>query len=336
MGRVGDTVWRVVEDQGRGLYQAKEIFLRLFDTAVEIQERERVVDSFAVKDNNVKTGYASDDESESNNNEENGHLLREIDNLKEENNLLKSEIEEKIKNIVTAETNLEDLQIKLRRLTEAFSRVESENTALQSDVVMLNCEKVKMLKKFSEKETVFEGKVETLENALADKHTEYIELSNEQSATLSSLERLGDEVEERDLVIEALTTKLEEVAGLLEQKEEERLLEQEQELLSTPRGRGRRETPTSVLSFQEEQMMCLGQELEQARDAWEEEERSAQEKEQEQEDLRQVEERRRNQLSRLAVRVARVEEGLRSRVRWTEGCLARLGERNRGALQMMR
>jgi len=333
-----DLVWHTVQAIGGRDFVCKELFLRIFDRANELfearQVKEVVVETRNTFNSNINQGSNTNQCCRNNEN-----MKRKVDSMKEENVILKNEIEDKVKNLCETEDHFRNLQQRFRRLTEAFARLEGENSDLKSTVENVTEEKKLLKEKSVAKEAALKDEICSLTAIVEERGLEVGELAREQEAALAELDLLAEEVAERDLVIGGITARLEEA----ELRREEvqlgiprggRIMEEVE--VSTPRGGSRREalpaTPVT-LSFVEAvvETPCLGEELEQARDAWEEEER----REMEAEHRRSVE-RRSRELRRVAERLGKLEVELGARVRSTEACLGILQARTRGRTTLTR
>ena len=327
-----DLVWHTVQAVGGRDFLCKELFLRIFDRANELfearQVKEVVVETRSTHNNSSNIRDSSTNQCCRNNES----MKRKVDSLTEENVILKNEIEDKVKSLCETEDHLRNLQQRFRRLTEAFARLEGENSDLKSTVENLTEEKNIVKEKSIAKEAALKEEICSLTAMVEERGREVAELAREQEAALAELDLLAEEVAERDLVIGGITARLEEAEVRREEVQGTpragRVREEVE--VSTPRGGRRREalpaTPVT-LSFVEAvvETPCLGEELEQARDAWEEEER----REVEAEHRRRVE-RRSRELRRVAERLGKLEVELGARVRSTEACLAILQARTRG------
>ena len=253
---VTDLVWGVVQQYGGRPFACQELFLQIFDKATEIHEQRNFRDELIGSEK-----LSSSKETKISTSERDLYLTRKIENLKEENEMLRSEIEEKAKTIAETEGHLQDLQTQVRRYSDAFSRLENEKLELKGSVDKLKIFHVALADEFAEKELLLQAQVEDLECELTEKKDECCELVKEHHATLADVNTLSCEIGERDLVISSLTSKLEEAAQVLEEKGEE-------ELCRTPQRSGYpawRDSPdcSPVVLFKDQDGLCLEQELEQ-------------------------------------------------------------------------
>ena len=256
---VTDLVWEVVQQYGARPFACQELFLKIFDRAAAIHEQRHFKEELIGSE---KFTFNSSKETKISTAERDQYLTRKIENLKEENEMLRSEIEEKAKTIAETETHLEDLKTQVRRYSDAFSRLENEKLELKGSVDQLESFHLALVDQFAEKELLLRGQVEDLEVELTEKKDECSELEKEHFATLADVNTLSCEIGERDLVISSLTSKLEEAAQVLEGKG----LEEEQ--WRTPLRPGFpawRESPdcSPVVLLKDQDGLCLEQELEQ-------------------------------------------------------------------------
>ena len=255
---VTDLVWGVVQQYGGRPFACQELFLQIFDKATEIHEKRHIKEELIGSE---KFSCNHSKETKINTSERDVYLTRKIESLKEENEMLRSEIEEKAKTIAVTEEHLQDLQTQVRRYSDAFSRLENEKLELKGSVDKLNSFHVALVDQFAEKELFLQSQVEDLESELTEKKDECSELVKEHIATLADVNTLSCEIGERDLVISSLTSKLEEAAQVLEDKGEE-------ELYRTPKRSGYpawKESPdcSPLVLFKDQDGLCLEQELEQ-------------------------------------------------------------------------
>jgi len=340
-GSLGDLVWNVVEEQGGRDFACKELFLRLFDKAMEVDEERNFSQSVIVREdskeiNNVNHTNHTDKISV------NDHLKRQYKNLEAENELLKNEVDDKMRSIIDAEKTIADLTLKLRKLTEYCSRLETENVDLRKNVEKLDVDKEYLENVFSEKEEALKDQVYNLELCLSDKNKECSDLISKHSGTLSDINALNDEIIERDQVIERLSERLTEVEEQLTEKEAVDVLKSSAELMSTPRVKLMRKDNLFNTSLNtshcstDKDGISLDQELEEARDACEEQNIWETEQMVWAQERRRLEEKRRDELESVMQRLGKVEEGLKARVKSTENCLATLLFKNKNKVQRVR
>merc|ERR1719341_443206 len=322
---VTDLVWEVVQQYGARPFACQELFLKIFDRAAAIHEQRHFKEELIGSE---KFTFNSSKETKINTAERDLYLTRKIENLKEENEMLRSEIEEKAKTIAETENHIQDLKTQVRRYSDAFSRLESEKLQLKGSVEKLESSHLALTDQFAEKELLLRGQVEDLEAELTEKKDECAELAKEHFATLADVNTLSCEIGERDLVISSLTSKLEETAQVLEEK----VLEEEQ--WRTPLRSGFpawRESPdcSPLVPLKDKNGLCLEQELEQAEDALEQEERRGFLQQERKDRIKCQEKQRSAELRSVSERLECVEVALQARVRSTEACLARLAARSR-------
>ena len=255
---VTDLVWGVVQQYGGRPFACQELFLQIFDKATEIHEQRHFREELIASE---KFTCSSSKETKISTSERDLYLTRKIENLKEENEMLRSDIEEKAKTISETEAHLQDLQTQVQRYSDAFSRLENEKLELKGSVDKLKSFHVALVDDFAEKELLLQAQVEDLESELTKKKDECCELVKEHQATLADVNTLSCEIGERDLVISSLTSKLEEAVQVLEEKGEE-------EVCRTPLRSGYpawRDSPdcSPVVLFKDQGGLCLEQELEQ-------------------------------------------------------------------------
>lgn len=338
---LGDLVWNVVEQQGGRDFACKEFFLRLFDKAMEIDEERNFSQSVIVRDDSkeiINVNHTNHTDKIS----VNDHLKRQYKNLEAENELLKTEVDDKMRSIIDAEKTIADLTLKLRKLTEYCSRLETENVDLRKNVDKLDVDKEYLENVFSEKEEALKEQVYNLELCLSDKNKECSDLISKHSGTLSDINALNEEIIERDQVIERLSERLTEVEEQLTEKEAVDVLKSSAELMSTPRVKLMRKDNLFNTSLNtshcstDKDGISLDQELEEARDACEEQNNWETEQMVWAQERRRLEEKRREELETVMQRLGRVEEGLKARVKSTENCLATLLFKNKNKVQRVR
>ena len=246
-----ELVWEVVQQSGGRSFACQELFLGIFDRATKIHEQRNVkADLLDSHHNN-----AFNTPTETKVNERDLCLTRKIENLVEENEMLKSEIEEKAKTIMETEEHLKNLQYQVRRYSEAFDRLENEKLELKGSIDDLRMSNDALVEDFAEKEKLLEERIENLESEIQAKQDECSELAREHVATLADVNTLSCEIGERDLVISSLTSKLEETVQVLEEKEEE-------DFARTSRFPASPWRDSPDCSFDNRSGICLGEELE--------------------------------------------------------------------------
>ena len=246
-----ELVWEVVQQSGGRSFACQELFLGIFDRATKIHEQRNVkADLLDSHHNN-----AFNTTTETKVNERDLCLTRKIENLVEENEMLKSEIEEKAKTIMETEEHLKNLQYQVRRYSEAFDRLENEKLELKGSIDDLRMSNDALVEDFAEKEKLLEERIENLESEILAKQDECSELAKEHVATLADVNTLSCEIGERDLVISSLTSKLEETVQVLEEKEEE-------DFARTSRFPASPWRDSPDCSFDNRSGICLGEELE--------------------------------------------------------------------------
>ena len=214
---ITDLVWRVVQHFGVRPFACQELFLEIFDKATEIHDQSRFKEEL---DCSEKISFNSSKDTKTNTSERDTYLTRMLENLREENELLRSEIEEKAKTIDESASQLKNLKTQMRRYSEAFARLENEKVDLKNTIDTMKSSHIALIDSSAEKELLLRAQVEDLESQLTEKKEECAELLKEHIATVADVNTLSCEIGERDLVISSLTSKLEEAALVLEEKEE--------------------------------------------------------------------------------------------------------------------
>ena len=214
---ITDLVWRVVQHFGVRPFACQELFLEIFDKATEIHDQSRFKEELVCSE---KISFNSSKDTKTNTSERDTYLTRMLENLREENELLRSEIEEKAKTIDESASQLKNLKTQMRRYSEAFARLENEKMDLKNTIDTMKSSNIALIDSSAEKELLLRTRVEDLESELAEKKEECAELLKEHIATVADVNTLSCEIGERDLVISSLTSKLEEAALVLEEKEE--------------------------------------------------------------------------------------------------------------------
>ena len=245
-----ELVWEVVQQSGGRSFACQELFLGIFDRATKIHEQRNVKADLLDSHND-----AFNTTTETKVNERDLCLTRKIENLVEENEMLKGEIEEKAKTIMETEEHLKNLQNQVRRYSEAFDRLENEKLELKGSIDDLRMSNDAQVEDFAEKEKLLEERIENLESEILAKQDECSELAKEHVATLADVNTLSCEIGERDLVISSLTSKLEETVQVLEEKEEE-------DFARTSRFPASPWRDSPDCSFDNRSGICLGEELE--------------------------------------------------------------------------
>ena len=237
-----------------------------------------------------------------------------IEQLREENYVLKQEVDYREQTIEAADNQLRNLQICLNGLRAKFLKSQKENDELKKCMEILVNKNENMLAQSRRSIAALKSQVSFLESSPLKQPEEHNNVSDPPPAPpLTDSYNLREEITERDVAIATLTARLEEVTEVLEEQEAVAALRTNL-LISSPERRSRWEEPDLSLSFREEEELSLGEEMEQAQDAWEEEERRRREEEEREEERRDEGERRDARARGRMERLEKVEAALQARV----------------------
>jgi len=197
---LSDIVWSVVQNRGKGNFGCQELFLKLFDSALDDYEALKVKsrNMFIPQNSPVKMYETRADEN----------LSRKVDNLTDENKVLKEELEEKI-----------TLLDKMAHVERQFINLKSEFAKIQGKYELLNTEN-NMLKvqlkdvtdahtikeaEFRKREKMLVSDLKDIKEMIVDKETLLKLSEKERGFMFTDFELLSEEIVDRDLVIQSLS-----------------------------------------------------------------------------------------------------------------------------------
>lgn len=200
LGELSDKVWVVVQGRGKGKFCCQELFLQLFDSALEecetfSSERPNL---YIEPSSPVKVQRVRVDED----------LKRKMDQLLDENKVLKEELEEKMAIL----DKLSEVDRKFRNLKSEFSRMQekcefldSENKILKVQVKDINNDLVVKETEFRRREQILLCELKDIKETVVDKETLLKLSENERGFMFTDFELLSEEIVDRDLVIQTLS-----------------------------------------------------------------------------------------------------------------------------------
>merc|ERR1712183_968920 len=198
---LGDLVWEVVEERGKGNFGCQEFFLNLFDAACEVHENSDPKESkvFGESFEHQNSFRLQRDQED---------LKRKNEYLKQENEVLKEELEDKaslLADIAEANKNFSNLKIEFCRINESCDFLSNENNSLK---IQLNRNQESMEVEESElriKESKLLKEIDELKEIVVEKGSMLKNLEIEKELILNDFKLMSEEIVDRDLVIQSLS-----------------------------------------------------------------------------------------------------------------------------------
>jgi len=194
-GELSDIVWLVVEEKGKGKFDCQELFLKLFDNALEdhidSSSKEKTVFVDSIRVNRVEED-----------------LKRKVDYLVEDNKVLKEELDEKLvllDNLSEVNRSYCNLKSQLCRTEETCEILNNENSMLRSQLKKVaNVVEAKETD-FKNRETTLLSDIKYMKELVVDKDSLLKLSEKERGSMFTDFELLSDEIVDRDLVIQSLS-----------------------------------------------------------------------------------------------------------------------------------
>jgi len=198
---LSDIVWEVVEERGKGNFASQEVFLKLFDAALEVHEdsnpNERKMFGDSLDHNSsLRVQRVQED------------LKRKNDYLMDENRVLKEELDEKmvlLDNLSQANRNLSILKSELHRIEEKCAFLDNENSSLKAELNKVKEELEVREVEFSSRENKMLNDIKEMKESVAVKDSLLKLSEKERGFMFTDFELLSDEIVDRDLVIQSLS-----------------------------------------------------------------------------------------------------------------------------------
>ena len=197
---LSDIVWSVVQTRGRGNFGCQELFLKLFDSALEDFEafKAKKPNMFLLQNSPVKVHQTRTDEN----------LRRKVDNLTDENKVLREELEEKnalLDKMSHVDRNLSNLKTEFSKIQEKYEILNSENNTLKIQLKeVTNAHTIKEAE-FKKREQMLVCDLKEIKEMIVDKETLLKLSEKERGFMFSDFELLSEEIVDRDLVIQSLS-----------------------------------------------------------------------------------------------------------------------------------
>jgi len=198
LGDLSDAVWECVEKVNTQDSRVKEIFLEMFDHSIDIFEKSKPKGVEINKDDSLM------------NSKDKEHLevaRKKVECLVRENEILKSELEEKLATIERMVSNKDQIDIVktcLLKSEEKCSYLLQENNGLKVQVTKCREEMDAQLAQFKVKEEKLICEVEEMNEVVADKEALLKLCEKERGSMLADIELLREELVDRDHVIQSL------------------------------------------------------------------------------------------------------------------------------------
>jgi len=197
---LSDIVWSVVQNRGKGKFGCQEMFLKLFDSALDDYEAFKVKSQsmFLQQNSPVKMYQTRADEN----------LSRKVDNLTDENKVLKEELEEKIAlldKMAHVERQFINLKSELAKIQEKYELLNTENNMLKVHLKDVTDAHIIKEAEFRKREEMLVSDLKDIKEMIVDKETLLKLSEKERGFMFTDFELLSEEIVDRDLVIQSLS-----------------------------------------------------------------------------------------------------------------------------------
>jgi len=197
---LSDIVWSVVQNRGKGKFGCQELFLKLFDSALDDYEAFKVKsrNMFIPQNSPVKLYETRADEN----------LSRKVDNLTDENKVLKEELEEKIAlldKMAHVERQFINLKSEFVKIQEKYELVNTENNMLKVQLKDVTDAHTTKEAEFRKRENMLVSDIKDIKEMIVDKETLLKLSEKERGFMFTDFELLSEEIVDRDLVIQSLS-----------------------------------------------------------------------------------------------------------------------------------
>jgi len=197
---ISDIVWSVVQNRGKGKFGCQELFLKLFDSALDDYE------AFKVKSQNMFLPQTSPVKMYQTRADEN--LSRKVDNLTDENKVLKEELEEKIAlldKMAHVERQFINLKSEFAKIQEKYELLNTENNMLKVQLKDVTDAHIIKEAEFRKREEMLASDLKDIKEMIVDKETLLKISEKERGFMFTDFELLSEEIVDRDLVIQSLS-----------------------------------------------------------------------------------------------------------------------------------